>query len=282
MRSDEPVRDATALWHITTPQRPRRVPGVAMAGFRERHAGPVDLPVIPYPAVTLLVDVGKGDDLAVVDDAHGRRARGNVVAGLLPGSIRGVGRDVECLQVRLSPPVAHAVLRDTSQLTGAVVSLDDLWGREATRVHEQLQSARTWEERFALVEDALARRLEPGREVDPEVGFAWRRIVARRGQVRVDQLAAEVDWSRKRLWSRFRSQVGLTPKEAARLVRFDDAAHRLAAGHPAARVAAEAGYADQSHLHREIAAFTSMTPTAVAAAPWLAVDDVAWGVSVEG
>jgi hypothetical protein len=50
------------------------------------------------------------------------------------------------------------------------------------------------------------------------------------GQVRVEQLAAELGWSRKRLWARFRSQIGLTPKQAAQLVRFDHAADCVAAG----------------------------------------------------
>jgi AraC-like DNA-binding protein len=60
------------------------------------------------------------------------------------------------------------------------------------------------------------------------------------------------------------------------LTRFDHAAHRLAAGIGAAQVAAESGYADQSHLHREVRTFTGTTPTSVADAPWLAVDDIAW------
>jgi hypothetical protein len=41
-------------------------------------------------------------------------------------------------------------------------------------------------------------------------------------------------------------------------------------------VAAESGDADQSHLHREVMAFAGVTPTAIAVAPWLAVDPVAW------
>ena len=125
----------------------------------------------------------------------------------------------------------------------------------------------------------LARRLHADRGVDPEVAFAWWQIVASRGQVRVEQVAAEVGWSRKRLWSRFRSQIGLTPKRAVQLVRFDHAAHRLAAGHGAAMVAAESGYVDQSHLCREAIAFAGVPPSAVAVAPWLAVDDIAWGAS---
>jgi AraC-like DNA-binding protein len=178
--------------------------------------------------------------------------------------------------VRLSPLVAHAVLDGCTLDRGAVVPLADLWGPDAERVQAELRAAPTWDARFALAEAALGRRLEDGRAVSPEIAHAWRRVLADRGQVRVDELAAETGWSRKRLWSRFRTQIGLTPKRAAQLVRFDHAAHRLAAGHGAARVAAEAGYADQSHLHREVMAFAGVTPTAIAASPWLAVDDVAW------
>ncbi|HEY7486164.1 MAG TPA: helix-turn-helix domain-containing protein [Streptosporangiaceae bacterium] len=97
--------------------------------------------------------------------------------------------------------------------------------------------------------------------------------------MRIDGLADEVGWSRKRLWARFRAQLGITPKRAARLVRFDHAAHLLAAGHAAASVATQSGYVDQAHLHREVKTFAGLTPTAVAVAPWLAIDDVAWPAS---
>jgi AraC-like DNA-binding protein len=275
MRSAQSARDeAAAVWDIATPSRPGRLPGVSMAGFRDRAADLVELRVVPYPAVTVVVDLGDG--LLVIDDASGRQRRGNVVAGLAPGSLRGLGRNIECLQVRLSPVVAHAVLGDSPQLGGTVAGLDDLWGRDAARLQEQLRAAASWDDRFAIAEAGLARRLEAGRALDPEVAFAWGQMVTSRGRVRVDLLAAELGWSRKRLWSRFRSQIGLTPKRAAQLVRFDHAAHRLAAGHSAARVAAESGYVDQSHLHRDVMAFAGVTPTAVAVAPWLAVDDVAW------
>jgi AraC-like DNA-binding protein len=65
----------------------------------------------------------------------------------------------------------------------------------------------------------------------------------------------------------------------AQLIRFDHAAHRLAAGHSAALVAAESGYTDQSHLHRDVRTFAGVTPRAVATAPWLSVDDIAWAES---
>jgi pimeloyl-ACP methyl ester carboxylesterase len=43
-------------------------------------------------------------------------------------------------------------------------------------------------------------------------------MLTSRGQVRIEGLAAEAGWSRKRLWSRFRSKIGLTPKRAAQLI----------------------------------------------------------------
>jgi AraC-like DNA-binding protein len=245
-----------------------------MAGFRQRGPDVLDLQVVPYPAVTLVVDVGDG--MVVVDEVSGRQQQGSVVAGLAPGSVRGRGRGIECLQVRLSPALAYAVLGATWELAGTVVTLDELWGRDAARTQERLRDAPSWDERFAIAQAALAGRHEAGRAVDPEIAFAWDQMITTRGCLRVDPLAAETGWSRKRLWSRFRSQVGITPKRAAQLVRFDHAAHRLAAGESAALVAAESGYADQSHLHREVMAFAGVTPTAVAVAPWLAVDDVAW------
>jgi AraC-like DNA-binding protein len=245
-----------------------------MAGFSDRAQDQVDLPVVPYPAVTLVIDLSHGPLL--VEDASGQPQRGSLAAGLAPGAVRARGRDIECLQVRLSPVVAHAVLGACSELGGMVVALDDLWGHRAARTEEQLRAAGSWDDRFAIAQAALARLYEAGRAADPEVAFAWAQMVTSRGQVRVDQLAAETGWSRKRLWSRFRSQIGLTPKRAAQLIRFDHAAHRLAAGHSAALVAAESGYADQSHLHRDVVAFAGVTPRAVAVAPWLAVDDIAW------
>jgi AraC-like DNA-binding protein len=247
-----------------------------MAGFRQQSTDAVELPAVPYPAVTVGIDLG--DSPLVIEDATGRQLQGSVVAGLAPDGVRVRGRNIECLQVRLSPTIAYSLLGATAELGGSVTALDDLWGRDATRTCERIRAAASWQDRFVVAEDALARRLHARRATDPEVAFAWAQMLTSNGKVRVEDVASEVGWSRKRLWARFGSQIGLTPKRAAQLVRFDHAAHRLAGGERAALVAAESGYADQSHLHREVAAFAGVTPTAVAVAPWLAVDDIAWSL----
>jgi len=245
-----------------------------MAGFRQRIPALVDIAMIAHPSVTLIVDLSEAG--GIVYDAHGQRQRGSFVAGLLPGQLRAGGWSGECLQIRLSPVVAAAVFGASIELTGTVAALDDVWVRDAWQVEEKLRAATSWDERFTIAAEVLRRRLGARPSVDPEVAYSWRRTVMSRGQLRVDGLADEVGWGRKRLWSRFRSQIGLPPKRAAQLVRFDHAAHLLAAGHAVASVAAQSGYVDQSHLHRETKAIAGVTPTAVATAPWLAIDDVAW------
>ncbi|MFI5490708.1 helix-turn-helix domain-containing protein [Micromonospora echinaurantiaca] len=263
---------------IAVPRPSARLPGTSMAGFRHRAPALVDIAMVAHPAVTLLIDLSEGEGL--VYDTPGRHERGSVVVGLLPGNLRASGRGFgECLQIRLEPAAAAAVLGASTELSGTVVSLEDVWGRDAGRAEDKLRAAASWDERFTIAVEILGRRLGARPPVDPEVAYAWRRTLISRGRVRVDGLADQVGWSRKRLWSRFRSQLGITPKRAAQLVRFDHAAHLLATGHAPASVATESGYVDQSHLHREVKAFTGLTPTAVAVAPWLAIDEVAWPAS---
>jgi AraC-like DNA-binding protein len=270
-------RDDGVLWDIARPAQPSRVPGVTMAGFRDRGITPPGLRLIPHPAVTLVLVFG---GTIAVEDATGRQQQGSFVTGLGFGeALRALRVEgFECLQVRLSPVVAHAVLgAAVADLGGAVVTLDDLWGREAARISEHLGDLSSWEDRFTLTDAWLARRCAAASQVAPEVAWAWRGIVAGRGMIRIEHLAAELGWSRKRLWSRFHSQIGLPPKRAAKLVRFDHAVHGLVAGQDAAGVAADGGYTDQSHLHRDVVAFTGLTPATVVNEPFLAVDDIAWG-----
>jgi AraC-like DNA-binding protein len=263
----------TPRWRIATYARP----GVAMAGYGDEANEYGDIALVPHPTLTVLFDLGEKP--FVVEDAGGARQRERVVAGLAPVRARGrglAGRS-ECLQLRLSPLLGYPLLGATADLRGAVVALDDLWGRDAVRIQERLRAARSWPDRFAIVAAALERRHRDAvRTVDPEVAHCWRRLTATGGRVRVGRLAAEVGWSRTRLWSRFGAQVGITPKRAGQLIRFDRAVHRLAAGHPAASAAIDCGYVDQSHLHRDVASFAGATPTEVAASPFLALDHVAW------
>lgn len=250
------------------------IPGVHMAGFRYGGTDRIDIEMVAHPAVTLLFDLG--DHRWAVHDSTGPRAPGDAAIGLLPDKVRFTGSDAgECLQVRLSPVLAAQIL-DTSALVGTVTGLEEILGPAARRLGADLRNTSSWEERFALTSRFLAGRLDVPRAVDREVAYVWQQIHLRHGRSDIHTLAEETGWSRQRLWARFRAQVGLSPKQAARLVRFDRAARFLAVGTPPAEAAARAGYADQPHLSREVRSIVDATPRDVATRPWLAVDQQAW------
>jgi AraC-like DNA-binding protein len=173
------------------------------------------------------------------------------------------------LEVWLAPLAAYTLLGlPIEELGGQVVDLGDVLGAAGRRLAEQLREAPTWRHRFALLDRFLLRRREDGPQPSPEVAWAWRRLVATAGAVPIRRLAAEAGWSQRHLIARFRRQVGLRPKTAARLVRFGTVWRRLDERGPLdwAEVAREAGYADQAHLVRDFRQFTGMPPTRFLAA----------------
>jgi transcriptional regulator GlxA family with amidase domain len=149
------------------------------------------------------------------------------------------------------------------EIRGLTIDLNDVLGAAGRRLAEQLRDAPTWSRRFALVNEFLLRRLERGPRPSPEVGRAWQRLVATSGAVPIGRIAGEVGWSHRHLIAKFQQQIGLSPKTAARLVRFDGVWRRLDASRPPswAQIAGEAGYADQAHLIRDFREFTGTTPT---------------------
>jgi AraC-like DNA-binding protein len=170
------------------------------------------------------------------------------------------------LEVWLGPLGAYTLLGlPMDQLGGHTVDLVDVLGPAGRRLGEQLRDAPTWAQRFALLDGFLLRRLSDGPRPAPEVGWAWQRLLATGGAVPIGQLAREVGWSHRHLIARFRQQIGLAPKTAARLVRFDRVWRRLDDHRPPdwADLAREAGYSDQAHLVREFHQFTGTTPTAL-------------------
>jgi AraC-like DNA-binding protein len=174
------------------------------------------------------------------------------------------------VELWLAPLGAYRLLGlPINTLNGQFIDLTDVLGAGIRRLADQLRDTPSWQQRFGLLDTYLLRRAQDGPEPTPEVAWAWRRLTATGGKLPIRRLAGEVGWSHKHLITRFTQQIGLTPKTAARLIRFDAVWRRLAT-HPPARwdqLAAECGYADQAHLIRDFHQFTGATPTKFLAHP---------------
>jgi AraC-like DNA-binding protein len=240
---------------MALPPRPLPLDGIRMVGF-STGASYVKR-IFPWPACAIVLNCTTGTfgSIGTVGTANG------MVAGMAPPAGRVSGSTIDCLEVQLSPLVAAAVLHVSPvELDGRLIALDEVWGADAERLRSRLVEADGWEHRFALVHEGVVRRYRESHRVDPEIIDAWRRIRRSGGRTPVAALAHGYGWSRTRFWSRFKNQVGVSPKRAARIVRFDRALRLLRAGTDLATLAIGCGYADQSHLNRDFLEFAATTP----------------------
>ena len=173
---------------------------------------------------------------------------------------------IECLDLKLTPPGARRLLGvPLEELTGSVVPLRDVLGPFADELAERIPTHSTWTARARILEAVLLRRGDDVPAVDRRIEWAWRRIVTRHETVSIQELADEVGWSQRHFIRSFHRELGLTPHKLARITRFNAALSDLRGGRDGgANLAAKHGYADQSHLIREVREFTGATPTSLA------------------
>lgn len=158
-----------------------------------------------------------------------------------------------------------------SELAGIVVSLEDVLGRLGIELVERMREASTWQERFAAADLVLSKAMVGTHEPAPEIARAWDVIVDSEGTVEVGAVAKEVGWSRRHLSEKFRAELGISPKVAARVTRFAHSRRMLTAPgrHGLATIAAHCGYYDQAHLTREWNELAGCTP-----GTWLAEEEL--------
>jgi AraC-like DNA-binding protein len=261
-----PPRPADYLLIRRAPSPPLAEVVSRLAGYREtaaRHlrqyeAASLDVPLIISFGEPFRIGLGRppGDDDRIA----------SFVAGLFGGHvvIESFGA-CHCLQVDFTPLGAYRFFGlPMHELASRMVLLEDLPGPTLASLRERLGEEPDWQRRFDLVEQLILSRIAPRPPASPDIAWAYRTIVRSGGSMRIGTLVDEIGCSRKHLAARFKGQLGLTPKEIARIVRFNRALAlaRRSAEPDWADVAAACGYADQPHLVREFRALAGDSPTA--------------------
>jgi AraC-like DNA-binding protein len=168
---------------------------------------------------------------------------------------------VHLVHVYFTPLGARAILGVSNpELLSRVIELSDLWGRRGAELVERLWSSASWGARFAQLDEAFSRALQPHAVCAPSV-WAWGQLARSSGRTPITALARDVGWSRPHFTDRFRTAFGLGPKTAARIFRFEHACRALKADpRRVADVAYLCGYYDQAHMTREWQALAGSSP----------------------
>ncbi|HEU5333307.1 MAG TPA: helix-turn-helix domain-containing protein [Actinocrinis sp.] len=290
--------DESVRGHPAPPLRPY----VAWySGYRQRGVPPTTQRGLPSPYLTLILTLD--DPLILAGHCDPAQPPGSyllLLGGLhtSPALVTHDGRQ-SGVQIALSPLGARALLGlPAGELGGLDLSADDVLGPDVVEAHEALRLAADWPGRFSALDAWLLRRAAKleARPLAPEVGQAWRLLLRTGGTAPVASVVREIGWSPRRLSGRFNDEIGLSPKAAARVIRFDRARRTLAArvmaagsegpgpgtgptlgsgsgsapgsgsgsapgsGLGLADLAVACGYFDQAHLDREFRALAGCPP----------------------
>jgi AraC-like DNA-binding protein len=164
--------------------------------------------------------------------------------------------------VRLNPGCAHSLLgMPASELLNQSVPLTEVWRTNRARFAPVLHVASPDCRGSDLLEN-LTHVTALGVEPDPIV-VASIRWLADHPHSGVEHLGQRVGISYRQLRRRFSAAVGYAPKTFQSVLRFQRLLH-VAGRSPKqslADLAADAGYADQAHMTREVRRFSDCTPT---------------------
>ena len=276
-----PVTGVVNEHHRYRPGEPLRRYVAWYTGYRQRGVPPARHRGLPSPYLTLIFTLDEPLSIEAHPDPGQPPGEFRALLGGLhsaPALIRHEGAQ-SGLQLALRPPGVRALLGlPAGELADTDVPAEAVLGGVCAELRDRVMTAAGWPERFAILDEILLRLLITGNaraggtaaEVAPEVLWAWRQLLRAGGAVRVGDLAAETGWSSRHLASRFRTEIGLTPKAAARVIRFDRAKQALISrvhddGYQLADLAADTGYFDQAHLAREFRSLAGVPPS-----QWLA------------
>lgn len=166
--------------------------------------------------------------------------------------------------VRFWPDAGGAALGLAAEsLRERMVPASSVFGAAVDALMERVMAADP-ETLAAALDDWLVAHLPCIPAPDPAVRAAVRSLVDTRGERPIAAVASDIGLGARQLQRRFRRAVGLTPKEYARIRRTRSALAELLRGEGSwAALAAGMGYADQSHLIRELGDLTGFTPVAL-------------------
>lgn len=157
---------------------------------------------------------------------------------------------------RLRPGAAPALLGVASPaLVDARVPATELWGDSGSRLDMVLEER---DDPVAVIAAALCARLPGARPPDPVVGATVGWLQSGHS---VHAIASRVGFSERQLRRRVLSAVGYGPKRLGRVLRLRYALRSAGGGGDLARVALEAGYADQAHFAHECRQLGGLPPS---------------------
>lgn len=152
---------------------------------------------------------------------------------------------------------------DANELTDNCLDICFTFAPGAEFLEEKLSETGNRELQLELMAQFLLEVIARTRDdVHTELGAAAQKLLKSYGDEHLVSLQQMLHMTERTFQRKFQQHVGLSPKQFARIVKFDSAFEQLKSNnyHSLTDLAYEYGYSDQSHFNRTFKEFTGMTP----------------------
>jgi len=214
--------------------------------------------------------IGQPDKRAVMSSSYLIGGRSHSVLTRNLGAVRLAGAKLDSRLLRAIMGIPLSEFRDST------LTLSEAGVRPLLDLDESIQSAHAPENIKADLDRFFLRALCRSTPEEPMVGALLQRIHLSRGTLSIMKWLRDKHIDSRTLERRFCANMGMMPKQYARVVRFKHSYRGLMVAEPstAARRTHLDPYYDQSHFIREFRKFLGIAPTARLAGRMLPVTTV--------
>ena len=170
-----------------------------------------------------------------------------------------LGKGSNIFGIRFLPGASALQQEDLSQFLDCPAPLAALFPQNDFFA-EELLSAKSFTKQKEVVHRFLQKQEKQKTEKHRLLQYCIDKIMESNGQYSLEMLAEHTGYSQRYLHTLFKRYIGTAPKTFAKTIRMQHAASLLQKDIPLSQIAAESGYADQSHMNRDFIQLTNCSP----------------------
>lgn len=170
-------------------------------------------------------------------------------------------QDMGVMGVKFYPDgLSHFTDMPVVTLKQQAVELRHIFKQADNALEYAIAEAKDTQTRAFIMDQFLLQHLLPAKRNESFAKAMLQDVYHSNGSITITELIRKYHCSERQIERIFTQQVGLSPKNFSRIVRFQQVFKMAPGAGSLTRLALEAGYFDQAHFSREFKAFTGLSP----------------------
>jgi len=148
------------------------------------------------------------------------------------------------------------------ELTDSVVDGELVFSQQIHELRARIQDTPEINLKFLIAEKYLIKKFSKKLIANPFIDFAVQKITNSPHQLTIEEVSRKVGYSQKHLIKIFKDNVGVTPKNFLKIIRFQKVIQDIGLLKKPnwTNIALESGYYDQAHFINDFKEFSGFTP----------------------